>query len=99
MPEGWGITQLKWGTGKKGEQKWTPVCGQRRKRVKLNEVQLQRFPAHCRPSQSSDTETSSSDSDVPVTIPKDAEVKYSAIDGTRGLSIYTNRTYTWTQIV
>ena len=55
--------------------------GRRRKRVRLNEVQLQRFPAHCCPSQPSDTETSSSDSDVPLTIPKDAElVKYSVID-------------------
>lgn len=31
----------------KGEQKWTPVCEQRRKKVRLNEVQLQRFPPHC----------------------------------------------------
>ena len=62
---------------------------------RLNEVQLQGFPAHCHPSQPSDTETSSSDSDVPLTIPKDAEVKYSVIDGTPGLSIATNRTHTW----
>ena len=82
----------------RGEQKWTPVYGRRRKRVRLNEVQLQRFPTHCRPSQPSDTETSSSDSDVPLTIPKDAEVKYSVIDGTPGLSIATNRTRTWTPI-
>ena len=82
----------------RGEQKWTPVYGRRRKRVRLNEVQLQRFPAHCRPSQLSDPETSSSDSDVPLTIPKDAEVKYSVIDGTPGLSIATNRTHTWTPI-
>ena len=60
-----------------------------KKRVRLNEVQLQRFPAHCRPSQPSDTETSSSDWNVPLTIPMDAEVKYSVIDGTPGLSIAT----------
>ena len=81
---------------KKGEQKWTPVCGRRRKRVRLNKVQLQRFPTHCRPSPPSATETSSSDLDVPLTIPKDAKVKYSVIDGTPGLSIATNRTRNWT---
>ena len=79
----------------KGEQKWILVYGRRRKRVRLNEVQ---FPAHCHPSQPSDTEISSSDLDVPLTIPKDAEVKYSVIDGTPGLSIATNRTHTWTPI-
>ena len=82
----------------RGEQKWTPVYGRRRKRVRLNEVKLQRFPAHCRQSQPSDTETSSSDSNVPLTIPKDAEVKYSVIDRTPGLSTATNRTHTWTPI-
>ena len=53
---------------KRGEQKWTPVFGRRRKRVRFNEVHLQRLPAHCHPSQPSDTETTSSDSDDPLTI-------------------------------
>ena len=54
--------------------------------------------AHCRPSPPFATKTSSNNSDVPLTISKDAKVKYSVIDGTPGLSIATNRTHTWTQV-
>lgn len=41
-------------------------------------------PAHYHPLPPSDTESSSSDSDVPLTLPKDAKLKYSVIDGTPG---------------
>ena len=81
----------------KDQEEWTPVRG-RRKKVRRSEVQLRRFPAHCRPTPLSDTDTSSSDSDVPLSIPNDAKVKYSVIDGTPGLSIATNRIRTWTPI-
>lgn len=56
--------------------------GHRRKRVHLGEAQLEILPAQCCPPPLSDTDTSSSDSDVPLTISKDAKLKYSVIDGT-----------------
>ena len=82
----------------KNEQKWTPVYGRRRKRVRLSKAQLQRFPAHCHPPPPNDTDSSSSSSEVSLDIPEDAKVKYSVVDGAPGLSIATNRIRTWTPI-
>ena len=65
--------------------RWTPVCGRRKKRVRLSEAQLRRFPPHCRhPPPPSDSEG--------------ARVKYSVVDGTPGLSVATSKTRTWTPI-
>jgi len=62
------------------------------------EAQMQRVPAHCRPTPPSDTDTSSSGSEVPLNIPEDAKVKFSVVDGAPGLSVATNRIRTWTPI-
>ena len=79
------------------EQTWTPVYGRRRKRIPLNEVQLRKIPPHCRHPPSSD-EDSSSESDIPLTIPEDANVNYTVVYGIPGLSISTRRTRNWTPI-
>ena len=79
------------------EQTWTPVYGRRRKRIPLNEAQLRKVPPHCRHPPPSD-EDSSSESDIPLTIPEDANVNYTVVDGTPGLSIATRRTRNWTPI-
>ena len=43
---------------------------------------------------------SSSESDIPLTIPENATVNYTykVVDGTPGLSIATRKTHHWTQI-
>ena len=79
------------------EQSWTPVYGRRRKRIPLNEAQLRKIPPHCRRPRPSD-EDSSSESDVSLTIPEDANVNYTVVDGTPGLSITTRRIRNWTPI-
>ena len=39
-----------------------------------------------------------SESDIPLTIPKHANVKFSVVDGIPGLSIATRKTRTWTPV-
>ena len=79
------------------EQTWTPVYGRRRKRIPLNEAQLRKIPPHCCRPPPSD-EDSSSESDIPLTIPEDANVNYTVVDGTPGLSVTTRRIHNWTPI-
>ena len=78
------------------DQTWTPVCGKRRKRT-LSEAQLRRIPPHCRRPPLSEDD-SSSESDIPLTIPENATVNYKVVDGTPGLSIATRKTRHWTPI-
>ena len=82
------------------EQTWTPVYGRRKKRVRLSEAQLRRIPPHCRPQPPSDEDSQStlSESEIPLTIPDNANVNYAVIDGTPGLSISTRKTRNWTPI-
>ena len=78
------------------KQMWTPVYGRRRKRVPLSKFQMKKIPPHCR--RLPPSSDSCSESDIPLTIPKHANVKFSVVDGIPGLIIATRKTRTWTPV-
>ena len=90
---------------KTGDQpNWTPVVAKRKKKqVPVSSFVRQRFapghPIHQRDATSDSDSDSGSDVDLNNIIPsKSANVQYNEVDGTPGLSIWTNKTRSWTPI-
>ena len=83
---------------------WTPVVAKRKKKqVPVSSFVRQRFapdhPIHQRDATSDSDSDSGSDVDLNNIIPSNpANVQYNEVDGTPGLSIWTNKTRSWTPI-
>ena len=79
------------------------VAKRKKKQVSVSSFVRQRFapdhPIHQRDATSDSDSDSGSDVDLNNIIPsKPANVQYNEVDGTPGLSIWTNKTRSWTPI-
>ena len=81
------------------EANWTPVVAKKkRKYAPVPNFVHRRFPPDHPIHRRNNSSDSGSECDLSTVIPRSANVQYNKVDGTPGLSIWTNKTRSWTPI-